>query len=145
MQPSDDVIRSCLAPYGVSVSASLCLSIQKYLHLLKIWNRRISLTSIVDTTEILKIHFGESMFAAQAVPIGDGRLADVGSGAGFPGLPLKLLVPDLQVSLIESNSKKAVFLSEAVRTLELGTVEVIRARFHDFKEEVPGFDFIAGR
>jgi len=103
------------------------------------------LTSIVDTKEILRINFGESMFAAQAVPIGHGRLADVGSGAGFPGLPLKLLLPDLQVSLIESNSRKGVFLSEVVRTLDLGAVEVTRARFQDFEETVPAFDFIACR
>src|SRR6266849_9894760 len=145
MQPPDDVIRSCLAPYGVSVSSSLCLLVRKYLHLLEVWNLRISLTSIVDTKEILRINFGESMFAAQAVPIGHGRLADVGSGAGFPGLPLKLLLPDLQVSLIESNSRKGVFLSEVVRTLDLGAVEVTRARFQDFEETVPAFDFIACR
>jgi 16S rRNA (guanine527-N7)-methyltransferase len=103
------------------------------------------LTSIVDTKEILGIHFGECMFAAHAVPIGHGRLADVGSGAGFPGLALKLLLPELQVSLIESNSRKAVFLSEAVRTLELSAVEVTHARFRNFREAVPAFDFIASR
>jgi len=75
------------------------------------------LTAIRDPLEILYRHFCESMYAAGAVPLETGRLADVGSGGGFPGLPLKILRPDLQVFLVESNVKKATFLAEVIRGL----------------------------
>jgi 16S rRNA (guanine527-N7)-methyltransferase len=85
------------------------------------------------------------MFAASAVPIRNGRLADVGSGAGFPGLPLKILVRSLDLVLIESNAKKASFLSECLRELNLDGVEVVRSRFENLDESISKSDFITAR
>src|SRR5260370_9522 len=97
------------------------------------WNARTNLTAIRDPEEIVRRHFGESLFAARHLnpttpdpsPM---TLLDFGSGAGFPGLPIALLRPDLQVTLAESQNKKAAFLREAVRTLILPNVEVWDAR-----------------
>jgi 16S rRNA (guanine527-N7)-methyltransferase len=85
------------------------------------------------------------MFSAHALPILNGRLADVGSGGGFPGLPLKLIVPDLRVLLIESNARKVVFLREVVRALDLSTVDVKWSRFEDFPVPNAKFDYITAR
>ena len=95
-----------------------------YLDLLVKWNARTNLTAIREPEEIVRRHFGESLFAG--VQIGarvpqDASLLDFGSGAGFPGLPIQLLLPELRVTLAESQGKKASFLREAVRTLGLAT------------------------
>ena len=76
-------------------------------------------------------HFGESMFICSLMPVEKCRLADIGSGAGFPGLALKIACPELRLTLIEANKKKCAFLSEAVRALELENVEVMPVRFEE--------------
>jgi len=79
------------------------------------------------------------------VPILGSRLADVGTGAGFPGIPLRMAIPDLNLTLIEPNAKKTAFLSEVVRRLELGSTRVIRSRMEDMGTESGRFDFITAR
>lgn len=138
-------IRAELRPYDVDASTELCEAILRYVALLLKWNKRISLTTITDPAEVVRLHFGESLFASSAVPIRSGRLADVGSGAGFPGLALRVANPDLSVTLIESNAKKATFLSEAVRDLALDHVDVARARMDDLVSADTGFDFVTAR
>src|ERR1700693_64505 len=142
---SDELIDRTLQEYGVSANPQIRSGIQKYISLLRRWNERTSLTTITDPLQILRFHFGESMFAASAVPIRDGRLADVGSGAGFPGIPLKILIPTLDLVFIESNTKKATFLSECIRELSLVRAEVFRSRFEDLDERARDFDFITAR
>ena len=124
----DNETRLALEPFGVSADPNLTAAVRCYLELLLLWNRKINLTSVTDPREILARHFGESMFAAHAVPIRGGTLVDIGSGAGFPGLALKLVCPALSVMLIEPVMKKAVFLSEVARTLNLEGVQVVTKR-----------------
>lgn len=90
-----------------------------YLALLLRWNARINLTAVRDPEQIVRRHFAECIFAAQQLPSGIGTLLDYGSGAGFPGIPIAICRPEIGVTLAESQSKKAAFLREAVRTLEL--------------------------
>lgn len=90
-----------------------------YLSLLLRWNSRINLTAIREADQILARHFVESIACAQALPGGIGTLLDFGSGAGFPGIPIALCRPEIAVTLAESNGKKAAFLSEAARELEV--------------------------
>ena len=124
-----DEIRQILLPYGGSaLTDSQLASLEKYLELLKKWNQTIPLTSIEDDTEIVARHFGESIFPGSLVPMSRGRLADVGSGAGFPGLPLKIAFPVLQVTLLEPSLKKCAFLREVQSTLGLPNVEIVRSR-----------------
>jgi len=85
------------------------------------------------------------MHAASTVPVEDGRLADVGSGAGFPGLPLKIIRPELDVILIESNIKKATFLAEVIRDLGLRDARVLVSRYEELGEEVAPLDFVCSR
>jgi len=143
---TDTYIRRALEPYGVVASPEICDAVLKYCALLVQWNQKISLTAVRDPEQILRFHFGESIFAAAAVPIRGGRLADVGSGAGFPGLPLRIAVSGLSVTLIESNAKKATFLSEVIRELRLDHCDVFRGRMESYPVDNGGrFDFIAAR
>ena len=140
-----ELIRSALAPFGFAPSAEVTEAIRQYVELLQRWNKRISLTSIEDTREILQRHFGESFFAVRAVHILEGRLADVGSGAGFPGLPIKMASPDADVTLIESNTRKAAFLSEVIRTLGLTRVSVVNKRMEEVEGLEDALDFVGAR
>ena len=91
-----------------------------YLELILKWNARINLTAIRTPEEIVRRHFGESLFAGLRLGACS-TLLDFGSGAGFPGVPIQLLRPDVQVTLAESRTRKATFLREVLRTLDLST------------------------
>jgi len=140
---SDAQIHQGLAPYGVLPDGDLLDRIRDYISLLLLWNQKISLTTVTRPEEIIRFHFGESFFAATRVPIENGRLADVGSGAGFPGIAIAMLSTNVRVTLIESNLKKSAFLSEAIRKLELSNARVVRTRMGDFDEEI--LDFVTAR
>jgi 16S rRNA (guanine527-N7)-methyltransferase len=101
-----------------------------YLDLLLKWNARVNLTAVRDPEQIVMRHFGESLFAARQLfdPASAITTADVGSGAGFPGVPMKLWAPHIRLTLIESQNKKATFLRELIRALELQPTEVFCGR-----------------
>ena len=143
--PSSDAIRRALADFQISVTEDQVLSIQQYMAMLLIWNNKINLTAIRDPLEILYRHFCESMYAAVTVPLESGRLADVGSGAGFPGIPLKILRPELHVFLVESNVKKATFLAEVARHLKLRDTRVLVSRYGELREELTPIDTVCSR
>ena len=138
-------IKFNLAIYGFAPSESQCQQIRAYISLLLRWNRTVSLTAITGIDEILRFHFGESLFALQHVPMEKGRLADVGSGAGFPGLALKIGRPRLDLTLLEPNQKKATFLREISRELRLEDVQVLRSQFEHLSPEVGEFEHITAR
>jgi 16S rRNA (guanine527-N7)-methyltransferase len=142
---ADERIQKALEPFGIGVSTTLAERIRRYTELLLCWNRRVNLTSITDPVEIVQRHFGESLFAAHAVPIERGRLADVGSGAGFPGLALRVLLEDLRVTLIEPTTKKCVFLAEVCRELDLLDVVVFRGSMREMPAEGTPFDYVTAR
>jgi 16S rRNA (guanine527-N7)-methyltransferase len=111
-----------------------------YIDLLLRWNARINLTSVREPEEIVPRHFGESIFAARHLfpqpDVGPGtkpHVIDVGSGAGFPGLPIKIWAPQVHLTLIESNQKKATFLREVARSLKLASVDVFAGRAEAFR------------
>jgi 16S rRNA (guanine527-N7)-methyltransferase len=127
----DSEVLSLLEPYEVARDVKLADQIRRYMSLLLKWNGRVNITRISEPTAVVERHFGESLFAVRRVPIENGRLVDIGSGAGFPGLAIKLGVPHLSVKLIEANIKKCTFLREVVRELNLQDVDVVHARFED--------------
>lgn len=118
-----DEMRSLLLPYMAGAEAELerpglIEKLSVYLDLLLRWNERTNLTAIRDPKSIVQRHFGESLFVARHVS-DSGSLLDLGSGAGFPGLPIQLWHVGLKVTLAESQGKKAAFLREVVRSLSL--------------------------
>lgn len=138
-------VSKALEPYGVVPSMELIERIKTYTELLLKWNRSISLTTITNVDDILRFHFGESLFALSMLPVEKSRLADVGSGAGFPGIALAIARPSLEVTLIESNAKKFVFLSEVVRTLQIDNALPFRGRMTDFQHGSERLDVVTAR
>jgi 16S rRNA (guanine527-N7)-methyltransferase len=143
--PSTAVIRRALGEFGLPAYDDQVLQIQQYIEILLSWNEKINLTAIRDPLEILYRHFCESMYAAEALALETGRLADVGSGGGFPGIPLKIIRPGLRVYLVESNLKKATFLAEVIRELRLTDAQVLVRRYEELGEEVAPLDFVCSR
>jgi len=143
--PSAAVIRRALGEFKIPAFDDQVLQIQQYIKILLTWNEKVNLTAIRDPLEILYRHFCESMYAAEAIPLKNGRLADVGSGGGFPGLPLKIVRPGLQVFLVESNIKKVTFLAEVIRELGLSGAQVLARRYEELGEEVAPLDYACSR
>jgi 16S rRNA (guanine527-N7)-methyltransferase len=128
---------------AMALPAEAAPALLDYLALLAHWNRTYNLTAVREPGQMLVKHLFDSLAIAPYVPAG--RLADLGTGPGLPGIPLALVKPDLEVALVESNGKKARFLREAVRRLGLGErVRVLEARAEAVDE--PGrFDAITAR
>ena len=143
--PSESIIRKALSEFQIEVNADQVVQIQEYIRLLLVWNEKVNLTAIRDPLEILHRHFCESMFAAKVVDLAQCRLADIGTGAGFPGLALKILLPDSQTILVESNIKKATFLAEVVRALGISGANVMVSRYEELGEEIAPVDYLLAR
>ncbi|HKS72668.1 MAG TPA: 16S rRNA (guanine(527)-N(7))-methyltransferase RsmG [Terriglobales bacterium] len=129
-------IQALLNPFLTNAPSVLLNNISIYIDLLLRWNSRVNLTAVRDEESIVTRHFGESLFAARHLFPGDPppatRYLDLGSGAGFPGLPVKLWAPSLKTTLIESNQKKATFLREVIRALVINDANVFASRAEDF-------------
>ncbi len=126
-------IAQLLQPF-IHLDEMRLLAISKYIDLLLKWNARMNLTAIRGPNEIVQRHFGESFFVANYVlahkPVE--TAIDLGSGAGFPGVPFAILEPEVQVTLIESQQKKATFLRELVHSLALKNVKIFSDRAQSY-------------
>jgi 16S rRNA (guanine527-N7)-methyltransferase len=130
-------IAELLAPFAGALPAEGVRQISTYIDILLRWNEKTNLTAVRAPEEIVLRHFGESLFAARALLAPEAELAviDVGSGAGFPGLPLKLYAPRIRLTLVEAHAKKATFLREVVRALAFGNVNVVAARAETLQDQ----------
>lgn len=99
--------------------------------LLRRWNMRVNLTRIIEPGEAAKLHYAESLFGAKFIA-GARMVLDIGSGAGFPAVPLAVARPDFQVTALEANQKKSLFLKEVRDGLELRNLEIANARLEEF-------------
>ncbi|HET7107031.1 MAG TPA: 16S rRNA (guanine(527)-N(7))-methyltransferase RsmG [Candidatus Acidoferrum sp.] len=142
---SEETVRRALGEFQIAIDSQQVLLIQQYIGILLRWNEKLNLTAIRDPLEILYRHFCESMFAAGAIPVDKGRLADIGSGPGFPGIPLKIARPEMDVCLVESNIKKGTFLAEVVRELQLSNTRVLISRYEELGEEISPLDYVCSR
>ncbi|HKV27968.1 MAG TPA: 16S rRNA (guanine(527)-N(7))-methyltransferase RsmG [Candidatus Acidoferrales bacterium] len=145
MTLTESRVRTLLEPYHVAAPAPVCSKILIYMDLLSKWRKKISLTTITDDEEVVRFHFGESIFALSLRRFENGRLADVGSGAGFPGLAIKLFCPNLKVTLLEPNRKKCTFLNEAIRKLDLTESEALPIGFEASKIAPGELTYVASR
>jgi 16S rRNA (guanine527-N7)-methyltransferase len=133
--PSSDLLlrllRTVASRLGLKLSDRQMQQLATHFALLLQWNEKINLTAVRAPEEIAARHFGESLYLAKLMPPPAGLLVDVGSGAGFPGLPLKIAWPGVETVLLEPNQKKATFLKEVVRSCDLRGVEVRAERLED--------------
>lgn len=119
----------------------------KYMNLLLEWNEKINLTAITDPNEVILKHFIDSLTINKYIKE-NSTLADVGTGAGFPGIPLKILRPDLKITLVDSLNKRINFLNEVINKLNLVNIETVHSRIEDFgkdKKYRESFDFVTAR
>ena len=134
-----ELLRSRLASFR-KLSDEQVEQLRRHYNLLVRWNKVLNLTAIRTLEETVERHYCESIFAAGHLPEGRLSIADLGSGAGFPGIPIAIVRPDCSVTLIESHQRKAVFLREATR--DLANVQVVGKRAEDVSER---FDWMVSR
>ena len=116
---------------------------ETYYQLLIEWNDKINLTSITLEEEVYTKHFFDSICLTKAIPLSNQSLLDVGSGAGFPSIPLKIIYPDLKVTIIDALNKRIKFLNELTNALEID-VELIHGRAEEYKRK-NSFDLVTAR
>ena len=127
------------SPYGTLTGDQLALLEQHYQLLLR-WNQKMNLTRITSLADSVRYHYCESLYLAQSLPKGALRIVDIGSGAGFPGIPVAIYRPDCEVHLMESHQRKVVFLSEAPRNFP--NTRVLGFRAEDITES---YDWMISR
>lgn len=118
-----------------------------YMHLLLEWNEKINLTAITEPAEIIIKHFIDSLTICKYIE-NDSSLADLGTGAGFPGIPLKIYRPDLKIVLVDSLNKRINFLNDVIENLKLENIDTIHTRIEDFgkdKKYREKFDYVTAR
>jgi 16S rRNA (guanine(527)-N(7))-methyltransferase RsmG len=134
-----DLLVREFAPYG-SLTVAQIDGLEAHYKLLTQWNARLNLTRIESVEDAVRLHYCESMFVGTRLPAGPLRIVDVGSGAGFPGIPIAILRPECSITLVESHQRKGVFLREASRNLK--NVSVVTDRAENLR---PAFDWLVSR
>jgi 16S rRNA (guanine527-N7)-methyltransferase len=129
----DELLRDGIIELGFTPSKEQINAFLKYLSELKKWNKAYNLTSLKKDEDIIIKHFLDSLLYLKAIPAGEIRIADIGSGAGFPGVPIKILRPEIEMFLIEPSRKKSAFLNHIIRQLKLKRIEVIEKRIEEIK------------
>jgi 16S rRNA (guanine(527)-N(7))-methyltransferase RsmG len=136
-------LETSLSGFGIdSLSETQASQLVKHYSMLREWNRRINLTRITEPEDAARLHYADSLFGGGFIH--DARtLLDIGSGAGFPAIPLAVLRPDVQVTALEANQKKSLFLNEAKDALKLANFKVATARVESFN--LTAFDLLVSR
>ncbi|MBQ4086807.1 MAG: 16S rRNA (guanine(527)-N(7))-methyltransferase RsmG [Clostridia bacterium] len=121
------ILSDCAKAAGFELAAPQLEQFRQYADLLVEWNKKMNLTAITEPGEIITKHFIDSLYGLPYLPNG-GTLIDVGTGAGFPGIPLKIARPDLSLTLLDSLNKRLTFLNEVIRELALPDVKTVHTR-----------------
>lgn len=116
---------------GVRFSVEQIEQFYKYMNLLIEWNEKMNLTAIIEPKEIILKHFIDSLTILKYID-DNSKLVDVGTGAGFPGVPLSIMNPTLKITLVDSLNKRLIFLQEVVKELNLKNIEIVHARAEEF-------------
>src|SRR5574344_481399 len=119
---------------GIEINDEILFNLNKYYEMLIDWNSRINLTGITEKEQVYLKHFYDSLTLNKIIDLNNTEtLCDVGTGAGFPGLVLKIIFPNLKVTLVDSLNKRISFLNAVIKTLKLNDIETIHSRIEDLK------------
>jgi 16S rRNA (guanine527-N7)-methyltransferase len=129
----EELLRDGFAELGLTSSDERINAFSIYLSELKKWNKAYNLTGLKKDKDIIIKHFFDSLLYLNVMPDGDITVADIGSGAGFPGIPIKIIRPEIETYLIEPSKKKTAFLIYLIKRLQLKKIEVIERRIEDIK------------
>jgi len=160
-----ELLREGARELGLVLDPQHLATFERYYRELETWNQRLNLTAVTGYVEVQQKHFLDSLTCLLALPQPQGkatipdtmplqhpasamRVVDVGSGAGFPGIPIKIMLPECKLTLIEATGKKVTFLQHMVDTLELGGVEVLNGRAEDIAhlpEHREQYDLVVAR
>jgi 16S rRNA (guanine527-N7)-methyltransferase len=153
--PLDARLTEAIRRLGLEPAPEQVDALLRYLELLQLWARRINLTTILDPEAIIDRHFCDSLALWAALkalepnrpcPPDQGHLLDVGAGAGFPGVPLKIMAPSIGLTLLEPRQKRAAFLQVLIATIGCAQCQVIPLRLADLASVATGrFDWIVAR
>lgn len=144
-----DILNNACSNEGLPFDEEKFNKFIKYKDLLKEWNERINLTAITDDEAIIKKHFIDSLKIFRFSKLKDSkRIIDIGTGAGFPGIPMKIIMPEIEIVLLDSLNKRVNFLNEVISSLELRGITAIHGRAEDFAREAKyreKFDAVVSR
>ena len=132
-----------LKKIGITLSAYQLDKLEKFYKLLVEWNNKINLTRIIDKEDVYLKHYYDSLTINKVIDLNEVEtLCDVGSGAGFPGIVLKIFYPHLKITLVDSLQKRVNYLNEIIKELDLQDIKAIHVRGEDYKEK---FDVVTSR
>ncbi len=143
-----ELLKNSLTELGFSITDKQLFHFSEYRRLLLEWNEKINLTAITSQEEIVLKHFADSLTVLSVIENENSSLIDVGTGAGFPSMPLKIMRPSLKLTLLDSVNKKLNFLRELTEKLELSEVSFFHGRAEDAAQEVAhrqAYDFAVSR
>ena len=148
MRDTTDFIKKC-EKIGITLSEKQISQFMTYYDLLVEWNSFMNLTAITEFNEVIDKHFIDSLAICEYVDFKNGdSLIDIGTGAGFPGIPLKIVFPELRITLLDSLNKRIKFLDTVIESLGLENVETIHGRAEDFAKQQSyreKYDFVISR
>jgi len=135
-----------LADIDIEITDYQLKQFEKYYELLIEWNSKINLTAITQEDEVYEKHFYDSLLVAKSFRFSNQKICDVGAGAGFPSIPLKIIYPEIELVIVDSLTKRIKFLDILAKELELTNFEAVSARAEDYaKENREQFDLVLGR
>lgn len=143
-----DSLGSQALKMGVALSDEMCSQFASYESLLLEWNEKMNLTAITDSVDIQNKHFLDSLSCVLPIKAFGKSVIDIGTGAGFPGIPIKIARPDLNVTLLDSLNKRITFLDEVIKTLNLKEIRTYHGRAEEFarkKEHRSAYDYAYAR
>lgn len=131
---------------GVILSEHQLNQLDKYYNMLVEYNKNVNLTTITEYNQVLLKHFYDSLTLTKAIELTNQKICDIGTGAGFPGIVLKIAYPNLEITLVESLTKRCVFLNEVIKELGLEDIKVVNQRAEEFSNNsIEYFDIITSR
>ncbi len=142
-----EILVAAASEMGIDMPEDRIALFETYRETLLLWNSKMNLVSLQSELDLPVRHFMDSLSLLPFLPAGPCRLIDIGSGAGFPAIPVKIVRTDLHVTLLEASRKKCSFLKEVIRTLGLGDITVVNSRLESLLAAAPPpqFDAVVSR